>query len=450
MKELSFMDNKPSIAIIGAGYVGLVSSVCFAELGFKVICVDKDQNKIKKLQDGHPAIYEPDLAPLLQDNLVKEHLRFSGVLSEAVLKSDVIFIAVGTPIKDDTAADTSEVEAVTKEIAPLLKCYKVIVVKSTVPVGTCVKLSKIILNLNHHAQFDMVSNPEFLRAGSGIQDFMTPDRIILGVETTRADEIMSNLYRYFINKKIPIVRTTLESAELIKYIANSFLAMKVAFVNEISSLCEKLNTDLNDVLRGISLDHRIGRDYLQPGPGFGGSCLNKDALTLTHMAKMVNVPITIIEAVLASNIKHKKRIIEKIVDACCGSVANKRLAILGIAFKANTDDIRESPALYLISELLSQGALLNLYDPVVKKVAFNLNVYWGQDVYDTLTESDVVIIMTEWDEFRHLDLKKVKSILRNTAIEPTLIDLRNLYSPQAVIAEGIRYYSIGKLTEKIA
>jgi len=443
------MDYKFGIAVIGAGYVGLVSSACFAELGFNVVCVDKDQKKIKKLQKGDSSIHEPSLTPLIQNNLATGRLKFSESLSEAVLNNDIILIAVGTPITEDKQADISEIENAAKEIAPLLNSYKIIVVKSTVPAGTCRQLLKTIRNLNYHAHFDIVSNPEFLRAGSGVKDFMMPDRIIIGAEKITIHLMMARLYQSFIDREIPIIQTTLESAELTKYAANSFLATKIAFTNEIAHLCEKLNADVHDVLKGVGLDKRIGKDYLQPGPGFGGSCLSKDALALTQSARIMDAPVRIIESVLESNKNHKKIIVEKIISACFGSVANKRLAILGIAFKANTDDVRESPALYLISMLQAQGAILNLYDPIVKEISLDLNVYWGHDVYDTLNGTDAIIIMTEWEEFRQLDLKRIRASLRNTIIEPTLIDLRNLYSPQEMIKAGIRYCSIGRKTQNI-
>jgi UDPglucose 6-dehydrogenase len=443
------MDDKLNIAVIGAGYVGLVSSACFAELGFQVICIDKDQNKIKNLQNGYTTIYEPSLTELIQKNLLSGRLNFTDSLPEAILKSTLLFITVGTPIKEDSRVDISDVKNVVSEIAPLLKSYKLIVIKSTVPVGTCRTLITMINRLNPNRIFDIVSNPEFLRAGSGIKDFMTPDRIIIGAETTQAYSMIAQLYQIFSNQKVPIIQTTLESAELTKYAANAFLATKIAFVNEIAYLCEKLNVEVNDVLQGIGLDKRIGKDYLQPGPGFGGSCLYKDALTLTNISRTAGAPTRIVESALNSNINHKKRIVKKIITACDGSVANKQLAILGIAFKANTDDIRESPALYIISKLLSQGAILKLYDPIVKKIPINLNVYWGMDVYDAANKTDAIIIMTEWDELRELDLKKIKASLRNTIIEPILIDLRNLYSPQTVIKSGIRYCSIGRLTRVI-
>lgn len=434
------MNNKPNIAVIGTGYVGLVSGTCFADLGFKVICVDKDKNKIKNLKNGNPTIYEPSLAPLMQSNLLVKTLKFTTSLPKAVSESDFLFITVGTPVKNSTV-DLSEIENIVKELAPLLKKYKIIVVKSTVPVGTCRKLSKIIRELNPNALFDMVSNPEFLRAGSSVEDFMTPNRIIIGTENNTSYALTIPLYQSFIDKKIPIIKTTLESAELTKYASNGFLATKLAFTNEIASLCEKVNANVNDVLEGMGLDPRIGKDYLKPGPGFGGSCLAKDALALTQMAKNIDSPISIVESALKSNIHHKQKMVEKIIAACSGSVNNKKLAILGISFKANTDDIRESPSLYVISELEAQGAKLNLYDPIVKKIPFDLNIYWGRDIEDTLNETDAVIIMTEWDEFAELDLKKVKACLRNTVMEPTLIDFRNLYPPDAIKKARIRYYS---------
>jgi len=444
------MDLKPRLAIIGAGYVGLVASACFAELGFKVICVEKNEQKFKKLKKRESPIYEPLLAQLIEKNLANERLMFSDSLNEVILLSDVIFITVDTPITEDMRVDVSNVEHIIRSIAPLLNCYKVIVVKSTAGVGLTRRLANMIDEINSAAQFDMVSNPEFLRAGSAIKDFMDPDRIILGIENERASKIMTQLYQPFIDKNIPIIYTNLEEAELIKYAANCFLAMKVGFANEMAHLCENLGVEIKNVLHGMGLDKRIGNNYLQPGPGIGGSCLSKDALALSFMAKMQGAPLSIMEAVLKSNSQHKHRMIEKIIAACNGSVANKRLAILGIAFKANTDDIRESPTLSMITQLQCFGAILQLYDPVVKQIPPYENISFGATIDDTINDADAVIIMTEWEEFRELSLTKIKNALRNDTIPPTLIDLRNLFTPKLALAAGLRYFYLGSNDLKIS
>lgn len=444
------MNHKLNITVVGAGYVGLVSGACFAELGFNVICVDKDLEKIRKLQKGVSTIYEPSLAQLMQSNVASKKLAFSNSLTEAIQNSDIIFITVGTSIKENSEADITEVENVIRQLAPFLKTHKVIVIKSTVPVGTCRKLKDTIFNINNRADFDIVSNPEFLRAGSGIQDFMSPDRIVIGTDTEQSCSLMTQLYQTFIDQNIPVIQTTFESSELIKSAANSFLATKIAFANEIACLCENLGVKVKDVLQGMGLDDRIGLDYLQPGPGFGGSCLAKDALTLVHIAKKNHTTVQIVESALLSNINHIEKVVQKIITACSGSVTGKRLAILGIAFKANTDDVRESTALYVISELISRGAELKLFDPIVKSIPLNVTVHWGVDAYDAIKDMDAIVIMTEWEEFRQLDLKRIKNALRKTIIKPTLIDFRNLYSPKTVMESGIQYYSIGSLaTEEV-
>ncbi len=446
----SYTDYKIEITIIGAGYVGLVSSACFAELGFKVICIDKDSHKIKNLKNGNVPIYEPTLEQLIKKNLKSERLAFSDCLSEATLNSHIIFIAVGTPIKEDGNADLSEVEMAVKKIAPLLHNHKVIVIKSTVPVGTCQRLQDSIKEINCNAKFDIVSNPEFLRAGSGIKDFMFPDRIVIGLTNGLTRTLMSNLYQGITEKGIPTLYTSLENAELIKYVSNCFLATKIAFTNEVSDLCEKLGTDITDVLYGMGLDNRIGQDYLQPGPGFGGSCLAKDAQSLIKIAESAGSPLNILRSALHSNFQRKKRIKQIIIEACQYPIAGMRLAILGVSFKANTDDIRESIAVSLIPELQALGAKIIIYDPIVQKNNLFVDVEWGTDVYNTLQGADAAIIITEWDAFRYLDMKKVKSSLRNTVMEPTLIDLRNLYTPAIMAKSGIRYVSVGRTTIEAA
>jgi UDPglucose 6-dehydrogenase len=446
------MDYPEHIGMVGTGYVGLITAACFAELGNKVICSDISITKIKKLQKGQPPIYEPELATLIKKNSTSGNLLFFDSLRQTIVNSKIIFIAIGTPALENGDGDISHIENAIRNIAPLLKEYKIIVIKSTVPVGTSRKLGSLIKNLNPEAQFSIVNNPEFLRAGSGIQDFMAPDRIVIGLEDNKALLRMQALYHSFTQQDIPIVYTTLENSELIKYTSNCFLATKVAFANEIADLCEKLNADASEVLYAMGLDKRIGTEYLKPGPGLGGSCLIKDMQALLNTSKKVKSPLRIIEAVLTTNKQRKQKIIETIVAACNHSLQNKNLAILGMSFKANTDDIRESPTLKIILELQSLGANLTVYDPEAKStnVTSLLNIKWGKNVEETLFNSDAVIIMTEWQEFKELDLHAVKNNFRNTVIPPTLIDFRNLYQPSIVAKEGIRYISIGRAMPETA
>ncbi len=437
------MNTPKHITVIGAGYVGLVSSACFAEFGFSVICVDKNPDIIERLQNGKATIHEPALNRLIQKNSNK-HLSFSHSIEEAILSSNIIFITIGTPLREDQELDISQLESTVKQIAPLLNTYKVIVIKSTTGVGTARHLGELIYAENSNAQFDIVSNPEFLRAGSAINDFLKPERVIIGVESKKAHEIISEVYQTFVNTQVPIIYTTLENSELIKQASNCFLAAKIGFANEIAYLCEQMGTNTKVVLQGIGLDKRIGSDYLQPGPGFGGSCLSKDALALCHRAKQVNASLSITESALNSNTRHKQRMLEKILKACLGSVKNKRLAILGISFKANTDDTRESSALFIIDQLIKQGSILKLYDPVVKHIPQYNGLKIGITLEETIKDTDAIIIMTEWNEFRDLDLKKLKGCLRNEAMPPTLIDLRNLYVAKQVEEAGIAYFFIGR------
>ncbi len=428
------------IAVIGTGYVGLVSGTCFAELGHSVTCIDNNPEKITQLKRGEIPIYEPDLAELVNKNIEAGHLNFDTQLQKAVEKSQVLFIAVGTPTDPLTGqADLSYVKAAAGEIAQFINGYKVIAVKSTVPVGTCHLVKTIIQKANPSAQFDIVSNPEFLREGLAVYDFMNPDRIIVGTETESAKAIMNQIYQVFDEREIPILFTDLESSELIKYAANCFLATKIAFINEIANLCEKTNANIIEVSKGLGLDKRIGSNYLSPSPGFGGSCFPKDTLALAHTAREMQSPLSIVETVILSNEHHKSYMIEKIMMACHGTVKGKTLAVLGVAFKANTDDVRESSALIIIEALQKQGANIIVYDPVAMENAANMlsNVAFTKTAYEAMNNVDAVIIATEWPEFCDLNFECMGK-------NGTVIDLRNLYDLKVMCAQGVRYFSIGR------
>lgn len=435
------MTNEIRITVVGTGYVGLVSGTCFAELGFKVICIDKDKHKIAQLNAHHIPIYEPTLEELAKKHARTQRLTFSTDLKSALEISDVIFIAVGTPPSPiDGRADLSYIEAVAKELSTLITDYKVIVIKSTVPVGTGQRMKKMIQSLNPNAQFDIVSNPEFLREGSAVYDFMQPDRIIVGVESERSKNIMTKLYSHFTKQNTPILYTDIESSELIKYAANCFLATKIAFINEMANLCEKTFANIDYVIQGLGLDKRIGPGYLQVGPGFGGSCFPKDSLALVSAAREVQSPLNIIEAVVKSNDLRKQQMVDKIIKACGGSVRGKRIAILGVAFKANTDDIRDSSALVIIQGLQLGGAHITIYDPAAMGTAQKVlsGIEWAQNAGEAMRGKDAVVIVTEWEEFKELDFHVTG------LAQPLVIDLRNLYDCQTLSEKGIRYYSIGR------
>jgi UDPglucose 6-dehydrogenase len=433
------------IAMIGTGYVGLVSGTCFSEFGFKVTCVDRDQDKIRNLQQGIVPIYEPGLQTLISKNTKSGRLKFSTDLSAAVRESSVVFIAVGTPTREtDGAADLSYVLQAAKEIALSLQGYTVIVVKSTVPVDTAQKLTHLIRETNPKAEFDVVSNPEFLREGSAIEDFMQPDRVVVGVTTMKARKVMEQLYQPLSAWNVPIVYTTPETSELIKYAANSFLATKIAFINEISDLCEKTNANIQDIAKGIGLDSRIGSKFLNVGPGYGGSCFPKDTIALVQTAQTYGSPLNIIEAVVKSNEDRKKKIAYKIIDRLHGSVKGKKIAILGLTFKPETDDMRESPSLEIIPILQNHGAEIYAYDPEGMENARKLlpTISWGKDAYEPMKNADATVILTEWNEFKSLDLDKVSILMKN----PLLIDCRNLYNPLEMADKGIMYVSLGRKT----
>ncbi len=431
------------VAMIGTGYVGLVSGACFSDFGHDVICVDKDQSKIDTLKSGGIPIYEPGLDALVADNVKAGRLSFTTNLAEAVPGADAVFIAVGTPSRrGDGYADLSYVFAAAEEVANSLSGYTVIVNKSTVPVGTGQRVHEIVKKTRPDAEFDVASNPEFLREGSAIDDFMRPDRVVVGTESEQARVVMRELYRPLYLRETTILFTTRETSELIKYAANAFLATKITFINEMADLCEQVGADIKDVSKGIGLDGRIGRKFLHAGPGFGGSCFPKDTLALVRTAREAGAPSRIVESVIDVNDQRKKRMAQKIIGACGGSVQDKTIGVLGLTFKPNTDDMREAPSLDIIPILQNGGAKIRAFDPEGMKEAgkFFSNVDFCQDAYDTMRECDAVTILTEWNEFRALDLARMKQLMRT----PLLIDLRNIYTPEDVRQAGFDYHCIGR------
>jgi UDPglucose 6-dehydrogenase len=435
------------ISIIGTGYVGLVSGTCFAEFGMNVTCVDKDIKKINNLKKGIIPIYEPGLESLVKKNIDEKRLAFNTNLSEGIKGSEAIFIAVGTPSRrGDGHADLTYVYKVAEEISKYLDHYAVIVNKSTVPVGTGKRVHDIIRKNNRNIEFDVASNPEFLREGSAINDFMRPDRVVIGCDSSKAKKILSELYRPLYLLETPIIFTKRETAELIKYAANSFLATKITFINEISDLCEKVGANVNDVSTGIGLDGRIGKKFLHPGPGYGGSCFPKDTLALVKTAQDYKSKLGLVEHVVKSNNKRKINIYKKVKKACLNKLKGKKITILGLTFKPNTDDMRDSPSLDLIPSLIKEGAKLKLFDPEGMSEAKELfkknnkEISWCNDSYSAMKGSDALVILTEWNQFRALDLVKVKSYLK----EPTIIDFRNIYEPKEMLKHGFNYFSLGR------
>jgi UDPglucose 6-dehydrogenase len=431
------------IAMIGTGYVGLVSGACFSEFGVEVVCVDKDEEKINKLKAGECPIYEPGLENLVANNVASKRLSFTNDLSTGVKGADAVFIAVGTPSRRGGGhADLSYVYGAAKEVAEAMDGYTVVVTKSTVPVGTGREVKRIIAETRPDAEFDVASNPEFLREGAAISDFMRPDRVVIGTETERAADVLSELYRPLYLLETPIVQTTLETAELTKYAANTFLATKITFINEFADLCEKVGANVQDVARGIGLDGRIGNKFLHAGPGYGGSCFPKDTLALVQTAKDAGAPIRIVETVVDINEKRKTQMAEKVVAACGGSVANKTIAILGLTFKPDTDDMRDSPSLVIVPELQKAGANIQAFDPQGMKEAAHLfdDVVFCEGPYETMQGADVLVIVTEWNAFRALDFERVKGLLKS----PTLVDLRNIYNLDDMKRAGFTYFSVGR------
>lgn len=434
------------IAMIGTGYVGLVSGACFMKFGVDVVCVDKDESKIDKLKAGEIPIYEPGLDALVAKGFESDRLTVTTNLAEAVDGADAVFIAVGTPSRrGDGHADLSYVYAAAEEIAHALTGYTVVVTKSTVPVGTGKEVDRIIRETRPDADFDVVSNPEFLREGSAIEDFMRPDRVVIGSNSERAKEIMRTLYRPLYLLETPMLFTKRETAELIKYATNAFLATKITFINEMADVCDQVGANVSDVARGIGLDGRIGRKFLHAGPGYGGSCFPKDTLALARTAREAGAPVTIVESVIAANSNRKKAMADRIIAACGGALDGKKIAVLGVTFKPNTDDMRESPSLDILPALQEAGAQIAAYDPEGMGEAGPLlpGVEWCEDAYATMSGAEAVVIITEWNEFRLLDLARVKSLLR----QPLMIDLRNIYHPNEMAAAGFVYLSIGRPDE---
>jgi UDPglucose 6-dehydrogenase len=431
------------IAMIGTGYVGLVSGACFSQFGIDVTCVDMDERKIAGLKRGEIPIYEPGLDELVDANAKANRLHFTTSLAEGVAGADAVFIAVGTPSRrGDGHADLSYVYAAAKQIAESIDGYTVIVTKSTVPVGTGREVERIIRETRSDADFDVVSNPEFLREGSAIEDFMRPDRVVIGTQSERAQEVMRALYRPLFLIETPILFTKRETAELVKYATNAFLATKITFINEIADLCEQVGADVHDVARGIGLDGRIGRKFLHPGPGYGGSCFPKDTLALVRTAQEHGAEMRIVDSVVGVNAARKKKMADRVVAACKGDVKGKTIAVLGTTFKPNTDDMRESPSLDIVPALQAKGARIKAYDPAGMEEAKKLlsGVEWCGDAYAAIDGADAIVLVTEWNEFRSLDLERVKSLMK----QPVMVDLRNVYDPAAMAEAGFTYKSLGR------
>ena len=436
------------IAMIGTGYVGLVSGAGFSEFGTDVVCVDKDAAKIAMLHNGEMPIYEPGLEDLVARNVDAGRLHFTTELEAAVAGAEAVFIAVGTPSRrGDGHADLSYVHAAAREIAAAVTGYTVIVTKSTVPVGTGREIEAIVREVNPGADFDVASNPEFLREGSAIADFMRPDRVVIGTGSPRARDVMRKLYRPLYLIETPIFFTRRETSELIKYAANAFLATKITFINEIADLCDRVGADVHQVARGIGLDGRIGPKFLHPGPGYGGSCFPKDSLALVKTARDKGAPLRIVEAVADINDTRKRAMAQRVIDACGGEVEGRTIAILGVTFKPNTDDMRESPSLDIVPMLQAAGAVIRAYDPEGMAEARPLlpDVTWCDSAYDALLDADAVVILTEWNQFRNLDLDRVKALLK----APVFVDFRNIYDPREMAAAGFAYTSVGRPLEAV-
>ena len=432
-----------NITMIGSGYVGLVSGACFADFGHNVICVDSDATKIDRLKRGEIPIYEPGLDELVANNVQQNRLSFTIDLAPAVKGADAVFIAVGTPSRrGDGHADLSFVYAAAQTIAGALDGFTVVVNKSTVPVGTGDEVERIIRDANPRADFSVVSNPEFLREGAAIEDFKRPDRVVIGVEEARAKEVMEEIYRPLSLNAPPLVFVGRRTSELTKYAANAFLATKITFINEVADLCEKVGADVNEVARGIGLDKRIGAKFLHAGPGYGGSCFPKDTLALIKTGQDEGASLRIVETVVAVNDARKRAMARKIIQSLGGAVRGKKIALLGLAFKPNTDDMRDAPSLAIVASLAGDGADVHAYDPESMEQARPLmpEVTFHNDAYSALDGAEAVAIVTEWDAFRALDLDRVKSLMKS----PIIIDLRNIYRPADVRKRGFTYLSVGR------
>ncbi len=434
-----------NISVIGTGYVGVVTGACFAEFGVQVTCMDKDERRIALLEKGDIPIYEPGLAELVRKGLSEGRLAFTTDLGQAVESGLAILIAVGTPARDDGSADLSFVEDVGRGIATHLNSYKVIVTKSTVPVGTGERLRDLITrHAPPSARFDMVSNPEFLREGAAVEDFMRPNRVVIGADSPQAEAIMRDLYRPLYLIETPFVFTDVATAEMIKYASNTFLATKVSFINEVANLCERVGANVQVVAKAMGLDHRIGSKFLHAGPGYGGSCFPKDIAALIETGRQAGCVMEIAEAAARANDKQRARMVEKIREALGGSLRGTRLGVLGLSFKPNTNDLRDAPALDIIPKLQEEGAEVRAYDPAGMEEARKLlpTVTLCANAYETAAGADALILMTEWNQFRNLDLERIKGSLKR----PVFVDLRNVYEPAHMTALGFRYTSVGRPT----
>jgi UDPglucose 6-dehydrogenase len=430
------------ICMIGSGYVGLVTGVCLAEFGMEVVCVDKDKTKIERMRKGQSPFYETGLDDLMEKNMKEGRLSFSTDIGQGVKASQVIFIAVGTPANNDGSPNLSQIEAAVREVARSMNEYKIIVLKSTVPVGTGKWVKGLITEAVKGAvPFDMVSNPEFLREGAAVEDFFRPDRVVIGAESERAIEVMREIYNAFYLIEAPFVITTIETAELIKYASNAFLATKISFINEIANLCEHVGADVHDVSRAMGLDGRIGRKFLHPGPGFGGSCFPKDTHALVHIGRKHNCEMEIVQSTIQVNERQKERMIEKIKEMV-GGVQGKTIGILGLAFKPNTDDMREASSISIIQGLQKKGARIKAYDPEAMEEAKKIlqDVTYCTGPYEVAEGSHAIVLLTEWNQFRLLDLARIKGLLK----EPVFIDLRNVYEPLHMRELGFRYCGVGR------
>ena len=432
------------IVMIGTGYVGLVSGVCFSDFGHDVVCVDKDADKIDRLNKGEVPIFEPGLDRLMHKNVEAGRLSFTLDLAEALEDAEAVFIAVGTPTRrGDGHADLSYVFAAAEEIARIAKQYMVIVTKSTVPVGTNRKVAEVVRAANPDLDFDVASNPEFLREGAAIEDFMKPDRVVVGVETDRASKVMEQVYRPLYLREFPIISTDLESAEMIKYAANAFLATKITFINEVAALCERVGADVKQVARGMGMDGRIGNKFLHAGPGYGGSCFPKDTKALARIGQEHASPMQLTETVIKVNEETKRRMIDKVLDLCDGTFNGKTITVLGVTFKPNTDDMRDAPSLTIVPAMIGAGAKVRVCDPQGRHEGEALlpGVIWEKDPYDAAANAHLIVILTEWNEFRALDLERLAGVMS----VPRMADLRNIYTADTAQGAGFQAYtSVGR------
>jgi UDPglucose 6-dehydrogenase len=433
-----------NVVMVGAGYVGLVSGACFSEFGAKVVCLDVDESKIEALQRGEIPIYEPGLEGLVARNVSQGRMRFSTQFAGTIEDADLIFIAVGTPSRrGDGYADLSYVYAAAKDLAPHLAGYTVVVDKSTVPVGTARQVQRIIREVNPDADFDVASNPEFLREGAAISDFMRPDRVVLGVESDRAERLLKELYRPLNLIETPVLVTNLESAELVKYASNAFLATKISFINEMAALCEAVGGDVHAVAKGMGLDGRIGRKFLHAGPGYGGSCFPKDTLALVRTAQEHGTPCRIVESVVEVNAAQRARMVKKIRTAVGGDESGKTIAVLGLTFKPETDDMRDAPAVSILPALIERGAKINAHDPQGMEEARKIlpeGVTYFSDIYETIEQADAIVLLTEWNVYRGLDIQQLRQRMRGNAF----VDLRNVYEPATMRQAGFDYVCVGR------